>query len=419
MTIFGSHLHSWNPFVTRYADFSPSSRQNGRIRLSLLLALGILLGGLALAWWLIQQPPRVERRPPPEPSTPQVSVVRGEVREQAPVIQAFGRVEAERLADISSRVGGVLTAFGPNVTPGAVVEAGEVLARIDQADLALALESAQAGLDEAKAALAIEQGEQQRARQEYNTFGRELPALRKALVLREPQLRRVKAQLAKAEVARDQAALALDRATLTAPWPAVVEARQAGVGSLVSQGTALVSLIGVERFWVRAALPGQRLEWLQTGDRVRLSSRGWPEGEQRDARLISILPSLEQNGLQAQLLVEVEDPMALAGPGPALRLGDVMQLDIEGSAAQPLMALPAKALRPDDSVWWVDDQGRLQNSPVTVGYRSDTEVLIRDGLEDGRQVVISELANPSEGQEVQVRGASKGADDTAQNGESP
>ncbi len=66
------------------------------------------------------------------------------------------------------------------------------MAYIDQADLQLALEDAQAQLANAEAQLALEQAEQQRARSEYESFGRQLSAERRALVLREPQLRQAR-----------------------------------------------------------------------------------------------------------------------------------------------------------------------------------------------------------------------------------
>ncbi|WP_340147000.1 hypothetical protein [Halomonas sp. PA16-9] len=66
-------------------------------------------------------------------------------------------------------------------------------------------------------------------------------------------------------------------------------------------------------------------EWLEAGSSVTLTSRGWPEGATREGLLVSMLPSLEENGLQAQLLIAVNDPLALETDGPALRLGDVLR----------------------------------------------------------------------------------------------
>ncbi|WP_422103469.1 efflux RND transporter periplasmic adaptor subunit [Vreelandella sp.] len=377
--------------------------QQGRIGFGALAALLVLVGGLTLAWWIVSQPPRVERRPPPPPSPPVVDIMTTEQRLQSPTLNGFGRVEAEQSTELASRVAGQLERFGEDVLPGRVVEQGAPVAHIDQADLRLTLEDAEAQLANAQAQLALEQAEQQRARSEYESFGRQLSAERRALVLREPQLRQAQAQVTQARVVRDQAALNLERATLTAPWRAMVQERLVGAGSLLSQGTAVVSLVGVEQFWVRASLPGETLDWLSPGGSVTLSSQGWPEGASREGTLISILPNLEENGLQAQLLIAVDDPLALNLDGPALRIGDVLRVAFHTTAQEPLIALPSAALRPGEQVWWVDDENRLQRTNVTLAYRGQEEVLIRSGLEPGQRVVIAGLAQPREGQEVRLR----------------
>ncbi|MCP1326833.1 efflux RND transporter periplasmic adaptor subunit, partial [Halomonas sp. 707D4] len=286
----------------------------------------------------------------------------------------------------------------------------------DRADLELALRDAEAQLSNARAVVALEQAEQERARGDYARFGQELSAERRALVLREPQLRQAQAQLTQAEVVRDQAALNLERATLTAPWRAMVAERTVGAGSLLSQGTEVLSLVGVEQFWVRASLPGDTLSWLEPGDEVTLTSQSWAADEQREGTLVSILPSLEENGLQAQLLIGVDDPLALDGEGPSLRLGDVLRLRYHTTARRPLIALPSAALRPGERVWWLDDEDRLQSSTVTLAYRGEEQALVSDGLEEGQRVVTAGLAQPRVGQQVRPRSP---ADTPAQSEEAP
>lgn len=390
-------------------------RQRGRFGLGALVALLVLAGGLALAWWLMSQPPRVERRPAPAPVPPLVEAVSVVPRAAAPALHGFGRVVAEREARLASRVAGRLEAFAPGVVPGRVVETGASLAHLDDADLSLALREAEAALAQAEAALAMEQGEQQRARAEYQSFGRELPAERRALVLREPQLRSAQADVERARAARDRARLDLARATLTAPWAGMVQARLLGEGSEVTSGTELLHLVDVSRFWVQASLPGEALAWLTPateaapGSPVTLTSRGWPAGSEREGELLSVLPALEENGLQVQLLVVVEDPLALAEAqrgAPALRLGDVVRLAFQAGERDDLIALPAAALRPGDEVWVLDEEERLRRRPVSVLHRDDHQVLVAEGLETGERVITSPLGQPREGMALRTAATS-------------
>ncbi|CAM0553381.1 Macrolide export protein MacA [Vreelandella titanicae] len=393
-----------------------ATKQQGRIRLGAVVALLILVATLALAWWIITQPPRIERTPPPEPLPTMVDVVTVNASSQAPNLYAFGRVEAEQETMLASRVAGQLERFADGVVPGQVVEQQAPVAYIDQADLQLALEDAEAQLANAQAQLALEQAEQQRARSEYESFGRQLSAERRALVLREPQLRQAQSQVTQARVARDQAALNVERATLIAPWRAMVQERLVGAGSLLSQGTEVLHLVGVEQFWVRASLPGEWTEWLEAGTTVTLTSRGWPEAATRQGTLVSMLPSLEENGLQAQLLIAVNDPLALETDGPALRLGDVLRASFQPAIQEQLISLPSAALRPGDVTWRVDEENRLRRTPVTLAYRGEDDALIRSGLEPGQQVVTAGLAQPREGQLVRIR---RPNDTPAQAGDEP
>ncbi|WP_146873603.1 efflux RND transporter periplasmic adaptor subunit [Halovibrio variabilis] len=390
---------------TRSFSSFHSPYQQGRIRLGAVMALLILAGTFTVAWWIMSQPPRIERTPPPEPLPAMVDVVTVTASTQAPELHGFGRIEAEQEAMLASRVAGQLERFARNVIPGQVVEQQAPVAYIDQADLNLALEDAEAALSIAQAQLALEQAEQQRARSEYESFGRQLSAERRALVLREPQLRQAQSEVTQARVARDQAALNVERATLTAPWRAMVQERLVGAGSLLSQGTEVLHLVGVEQFWVRASLPGEWIEWLDTGSNVTLTSRGWPVDATRQGTLVSVLPSLEENGLQAQLLIAVDDPLALATDGPALRLGDVLRVSFQPSIQGQLITLPSAALRPGDIVWQVDEDNRLRRTPVTLAYRGEDSALISEGLDIGQRVVTAGLAQPQEGQQVRIRQA--------------
>lgn len=399
---------------TRSISSSHSFYQQGRIRLGAVVALLILVSTCVLAWWIITQPPRIERTAPPEPLPSMVDVISVSASTQAPHLYGFGRVEAEQEAMLASRVAGQLERFAPGVVPGQVVEQQAPVAYIDQADLALTLEDAQAQLANAQALLALEQAEQQRARSEYESFGRQLSAERRALVLREPQLRQAQAQVTQARVARDQAALNVERATLVAPWRAMVQARLVGAGSLLSQGTEVVHLVGVEQFWVRASLPSEWTEWLETGSQITLTSRGWSEGATREGTLVSMLPSLEENGLQAQLLIAVSDPLALETDGPALRLGDVLHVSFQPTIQHQLISVPSAALRPGDIVWQVDEENRLRRTPVTLAYRGEDDALIRSGLTAGQRVVTAGLTQPREGQLVRIR---RPSDTPAQEGD--
>lgn len=397
------------PLDSKPAHHGAGRLQRGRFTLGGLLALLVIAAGAAGAWWLVSQPPRVERRAPIEVPAPLVDTVLAQRQAAAPELHGFGRVIAEREARLASRVSGELLEFTPEALPGSIVAAGSPLARLDDSDLQLALREAEAALAQAEAQLAMERGEQQRAETEYRSFGRELSGERRALVLREPQLRQAQAEVERARAARDRARLDLDRTTLSAPWRGMVQARLLGSGSMVSSGTELLHLVDVSRFWVRVSLPGEAMNWLHVADDngpgsgVILSTRTWPGGETRQGEVIAMLPALEEQGLQAQLLVAVDDPLGLESGAPALRLGDVVRLVFEARPQENLFVIPAAALRPGDELWILDDEERLRRRTVNVIHRGQTQILVAEGLTEGERVVTSQLGQPRVGMRLRPR----------------
>ena len=116
-------------------------------RLSMLGLLGVLLVVAVLWFWLGDNNPSDGFRTVP--------VTRGDLQA---VISATGTVEPEEVVDVGAQVAGKIVAFGKDkdgktVDYGSVVEAGTVLARIDDALYAADLANAQAQLEQNKASV--------------------------------------------------------------------------------------------------------------------------------------------------------------------------------------------------------------------------------------------------------------------------
>ncbi|WP_458526114.1 efflux RND transporter periplasmic adaptor subunit [Onishia taeanensis] len=387
---------------------SPPHRHPWRARLAAIaiVALAIALAG----YWLLHRP-QAPKRAPAERPVPSVEVMAVAHQPDAPVISAHGRVLADKATTLSTSINGRLEAFAPGVEPGRRVARGQWLARFEATDYELALREAEASLASAEADLASEQGEQIRAAAEYKSFGRDLPPARRALVLREPQLRAARAAVETARAQRDRARADLARTEVTAPFDAVIQEKLVGEGAGLGAYADIVSLVGIERFWVRLNLPQEALSWLDThdadgqGSRVALTSPAWPNDQTREGEVWSVLPGLEEGGLMTQVMVAVEDPLALAHPGaPALRLDDLLEARLYPERTRPLIRLPVSALRGNRQVWVLDGKDRLRMREVELAHRGDDTALIEAGLSNGERVVLGNLANPEAGMALQARG---------------
>ncbi|MCX7867108.1 MAG: efflux RND transporter periplasmic adaptor subunit [Limisphaera sp.] len=379
-----------------------TSRRLGPGRRAWRLALPLLVMGLGIggAVWLIRTAPQAPRQPP-APVARLVEVVEVRFGPQQVRIPALGLVLPAREVTLYPRVAGEVVAIHDQFLPGSRFAAGEVLVQIDPSDFRLAVAQRESELVQARSALALEQGQQAVARQEYELLGREIPEADRDLVLRRPQLEQARARVQAAEAALEQARLNLERTSVRAPFACTVRARMVNVGSQVTPATPLATLAGAEEYWVEATVPVDQLEWLwipgrnsPTGSVARIwRAAGSRDGAARVGTVLRLLPDLEKDGRLARVLVSVMDPLALQAQHtalPPLLLGDAVRLELEGRTVEAA-ALDRRWFRDGDQVWIMNERNELEIRPVQVAFRAPEVLLVTGGLRPGERIVISEL----------------------------
>ena len=324
-----------------------------------------------------------------------VTVERGTYR---PVLTVLGTVEPRQELVLNPEVGGRVIELSDAFEPGTVVDAGEILLQIDPADYELRLAHLRTDLQAANAELKLEMGQQEVARQEFSMVQQDIAPEAVALVLREPQLESAKARVAAAEVAIAQAQLDLERTQVRTPFAALVLERSVSAGSQVSEGQELGRLVGLDHYWVTASLRMDQLPYVEipqrageAGSAARIRSRSsWPEQQYREGRLVGLIGELDRSSRLAKVNIEVSDPLGLnseAKDKPALMLGSIVEVSIEGRALEHVVRLDRELLRADDTVW-VMEAGELRIVPVTIVFRDATHVFIREGLGSAAKVVV-------------------------------
>lgn len=399
-----------------------SRRVKHHLKKPAVIGVLIVLAGLAALVVIFSTEPGAQREGAVRATAMLVDVTRPEAGDFRPVIEAMGAVRPARQITLRPRVAGQVTSIESAFTPGGRVDKGDVLLRIDEADYRNALEQRRSELAQAEAELAIERGEQVVAERDYRELGRDLPPAKKALVQREPQLKRAKAQVRSARAAVAQAELELERTTVTAPFDAQVLTREANVGSQVSASEPLARLAGRQTYWVEAAVPMHKLQRLsfadgdaRQGSLVRVRNRtAWPEGVYREGYLYRLIGELEGETRLARVLVAVDDPLAIeAGSDdtPPLMLGAYVESRIRGRPIENTFKLSRDYIRKDDTVWLMRD-GRLVINEVDIVFRDAEHAYIRSGLSEGDRVVTTNLATVKEGVKLRLKQNGTGPDES-------
>ena len=320
----------------------------------------------------------LERAQPSVADAPRpVQVVRVHLAPAADTHGYAGVIQARRVADIGFRTGGRIIERA--VDRGAHVAAGQVLARLDPADLELSLRSAAADLASAKAqeVQAVADAERSASLLRRGDVAASVDDARQALA------RTARQRVASAEASLQLARNRLDYAVLRAPQDGVVIATLADPGTVVAEGAPVLRLADAGAFEAEIALPESALPDLAA---AQASVGFWARPDIRlAARLRELAPQADPQLRTYTARFSIDDPPDWVA------LGMTATVTLSGNGGGlPVADLPAAALtdRGDGPmVWTVDAQsGRLSAHPVKIQALHDTTARV-SGLEEGALVV--------------------------------
>jgi len=303
-----------------------------------------------------------------------------------------GEVKPRYESDLAFRIGGkIIERF---VDAGARVRKGQVLARLDPADVGLQAEAA-------KAQVAAAQNEYDFAKAEYGRYQNlleqkfvsvsALDAKRNAMNTNAAKLEQARANLS---VTRNQAAYA----TLLAPEDGVITSVTAEAGQVVAPGQMVMRHARETEREVAIAVPEGRINELARANAIAVVLVAQPDKPYR-AQLREVSPVVDPATRTFAVRVRVADP------APALQWGMTANVVIAAAGASSASLLPATSVyhtvdgRP--AVWVFDPSaGKVALRPVVIAQYREDGVVIGSGLSAGEWVVATGANKLHEGQPV-------------------
>ena len=391
-----------------------STRKKISLKTVLKIILPLLIIGLGLAGsrWMYKTRPKAKKAKPPQMAplvrTQKLKAVDYEVR-----IPAMGKVVPAREITLSARVSGEVISVSPGFVPGGTLEKGEEILRIDPSDYRLELTQAESDVVEAEYALEVEKGKQNVARREWELMKKEdaTGKVKPDLALRKPHLRKARADIDRARAKLKQAELNLQRTRIKAPFNAIVKSKNVDLGSQVAARGELAALVDTDRFWIRAAVPSDRLKWFDipgksagTGAVVDVDKiNGNPAGD-RQGQVLRLLPDLEEEGRMARILVRVKDPLNLenSSSAPPLLLGSFVRLNIHGRTLENVLAIPRDAWRDRGRIWLATPDGKLEIRSPRPLWKGMQNIYIKDNIDKKLRLINSDIPAPVQGMELKI-----------------
>lgn len=338
-----------------------------------LLALVLFVAGCAL-----------QAQPVPSPADPEPVAVRVapvETHTQAPPVRTSGQLASKAETPLAFKIGGYVAEI--LVEEGARVRAGQVLARLNTAEVDAQIAQAQTALDKAERDL------------------RRAERLFADRVATQEQVENAQSGFDAAQAAFEGVAFSRRHAVIRAPEDGRILRRLREENEYVSAGKTLVVLASRRQgFVVRVGLADRDVVRLQVGDQAQLQFDAFP-----DQRVRGTVTEVAEAADPYSGTFEVEIRVH-AGALP-LKSGFIAKVDLLPSRAEPFQLVPVQAL--------VEAHGRTgavfaadlttntaQKRRVEIAHLTQDHVAIRSGLAGVSAVVTDGAAYLSDAAPITV-----------------
>lgn len=394
----------------------PESRGGATRVVTGIVALLVLLALGGAGWWYLSGGKAVEVE-----AATAVAPAAGVVGPQS-VLQATGYVTARRQATVSAQITGTLTEV--LIEEGEHVEAGQVLARLEDTAQRAALDQAeaahrasQAQLAQANAQLAQDRRDVRRAEE---LVGRQLVS-RQAVELART---RVEAQAAQAESQRRQVDVAaagvaaarvqLGYCTVLAPFAGVVIAKAAQPGEIVSPlsagggftRTGVGTIVDMDSLEIEVDVNESYINRVQAKQPTEAVLDAYPDWK-IPGQVIAIIPTADRGKATVKVRVGLDQKDARIVPDMGVRVS-FLEPDrgTQTVAAEPPkgVLVPADSIvqRDGRSVVFTIDGERVRAQPVTAG-QAHGDLRFVEGLAAGARVVAEPGGDLRDGARVALK----------------
>ena len=377
----------------------------------------------------------------PTPQTiVEVSTVPAVMRQLPRYFEATGSLAANEQTDVAPETSGKVSAVGVDI--GSYVRRGQMIVKLDDSDLRIRMQQAQAQLDQAKATQ--RQNEAKiglRPGQKFNPENvPEVSAARAALDLAEANLRRYErlvetgdvsraaydqqksqrdqlhdqyevaihqAQQNYAAVANAQGAVdaaqtqlalakrALNYSVVVAPMAGYVSDRPADVGEYVSPTSKIATIVSLNPLRVRIDVPEQAIPRVHLGESVSVSVSAYPE-RNFAGHIARVSPSVTAASRTLSVEAEVENSSGELKPGQFATIRILLP------QSEPAVLVPQRALRQISGATYVFviKNGRAEQRLVQSGQTEGDLVEIKSGVAADEPVATSNVDQLSDGATV-------------------
>jgi len=315
------------------------------------------------------------------PVTVELAVAETRLLQQT--IEAVGTTRALQSIEIVPEVDGRLVELA--IEPGAKVQQGDILARLDDT-------IQRADLVEAEAILTERRQSVERIRQ-----------LRLTNAVSQASQEEATARLAEATAEVERTRRRLEDRLIKAPFAGVVGLTNYDVGARVSEGQVLTRLDDLSEIEVEFSLPETVFAQVSRGQTLSALSAAFP-GREFTGTIAAVDNRIDpvSRAFRTRALIP--------NPDSTLPAGMFLSLKLILSQAEALV-VPEEAIifQAAETYVFVNENGKAARRVVETGQRLDGVIAVTSGLAIGEAVIIRGLQRVRPGSDLKIKGEDKGA----------
>ncbi len=305
-------------------------------------------------------------------------------------IETNGTLEAENEVDVVARVSAPIVSI--DVEEGDLVQAGQLLARLDDVETRVQMELAKVSVEETRQSY-------ERAQQLHDED-----------LISPEEYERATSAYDSARAQLKAAEIQLQFTEVRAPFAGRIVRRYIDRAEQVSVNTPLYRLSDFEPLLCPIQIPERDLPRVQLNQPAWLSVEAWP-GERFGGKVLRISPVIDAATGTFKVTLELRH-------GGRLRPGMFARVFVETETRENALVLPKAALSLEsigDTVYVAAD-GAASRREVELGFRQGDLVEILSGVDEGEQVVVVGQDGLSEGTPLQIL---PGAEQQTARGDAP
>ena len=239
----------------------------------------------------------------------------------------------------------------------------------------------------------------------YDTAKQHLDAMK--AVSRAAALKAAKGQLESARGKYQGAEAELSYSEIRSPIAGVVTDRPLYAGETAASGAPLITVMDTSALLAKIHLSQPQAQLLKIGDPASVAVPGLPNPVPGKITLVS--PALDPGSTTVEVWVRLENPKGTLRPGTAVHVS------IAGRTAPKAIVVPSESIviasSGKSTVMVIGSDGVAHQTPVETGIADAGLTQILTGLPAGQQVVTTGAASLDDGTHVKIVTAAGDADD--------